>query len=68
MVEYGQGVGHATGAGGGATGGGGTTDVGAAAVDFLTNAVDQVAALPPETLALIVVVILAGLVFLRRAF
>jgi hypothetical protein len=36
-------------------------------VNFVNNAVDQVAALPPGMLLLLAVVILGGLYFLRRA-
>jgi hypothetical protein len=66
MVEYGHGVGQATGVAGGA--GGGSTDVGAQAAGLVTDLADQLAALPPEGLLLLVVVIFAGLIFLRRAF
>ena len=70
MVEYGQ-VGEVAGqAGGGAggLGGGGPSDVGAAAMDALTGTVDKIGALPPEMLLLGAILILAGLVVLRRAF
>ncbi len=67
MLEYGQGVGQATGVAGGG-GGGGTQDIGANAMAFVSNAVDTVSSLPPETLLLIVVLILLGLIVLRRAF
>ena len=66
MAEYGQGVGQATGVAGGS--GGGSTDAGSAVVGFFTDVADQVAALPPEGMILLVVVIFAGLVFLKRAF
>jgi len=69
MVEYGNGVGHATGAGGAVGGGsGGTTDLGAGAAQFVNDAVNTVSALPPTTLILIVVLIFVGLIILRRAF
>jgi hypothetical protein len=67
MLEYGQGVGQATGVAGGG-GGGGTQDVGANAAAFVSNAVDTISSLSPETLLLIVVVVLLGLIVLRRAF
>lgn len=67
MVEYGQAVGQASGAGGHATGGG-TQDLGAGAVAFVSNTVHTISALPPETLLAIAVVIIVGLLFLRRAF
>ena len=41
--------------------------VGAGAMSFVSNTVDQVAALPPGMLLLLAVVTLAGLYFLRRA-
>lgn len=68
MVEYGQGVGQATGAGGAIGGGGGSQDLGAGAADFVNKAVNTISSLPPETLLVIVVVILLGLIVLRRAF
>jgi len=67
MVEYGQGVGQATGVAGGGSGGG-STDVGASAIGFVNDVADQIAALPPEGLLLLVVAIFVGLIFLRRAF
>ena len=68
MVEYGNGVGHATGAGGGIGGGGATTDIGAGAEKFVNDAVTTLSGLPPTTLVLIVVLIFLGLMILRRAF
>lgn len=67
MLEYGQGVGQATGVAGGG-GGGGTQDVGANAAAFVSNAINTVSSLPPETLVLIVVLIVVGLFVLRQAF
>jgi hypothetical protein len=68
MVEYGQGVGHATGVAGGSGGATGqTTDVGASAAAFIGDAVHQVQALPPEGLLLLVVAIFFGLILLRKA-
>lgn len=67
MVEYGQGVGQATGVGAGPHGGG-TQDLGAGAAAFVNDAVNQISALPPTTLVLIVVAIFIGLIILRRAF
>ncbi len=43
-------------------------DAGSAVVGFFTDVADQFAALPPEGMLLLVVVIFAGLIFLRRAF
>lgn len=67
MVEYGQGVGQATGVGAG-NHGGGSQDLGAGAVAFMNDAVNQLNALPPTTLVIIVVLIFLGLVIVRRAF
>lgn len=67
MVEYGQSVGQVAGASGHAAGGG-TQDLGAGAAAFVSNAINTVSAFPPETLLLIALAIVAGLIFLRRAF
>jgi hypothetical protein len=66
MVEYGNGVAHGTGAAGGGGGGGG--DAGAAFGQWVGDTVNHIAALPPSTLAIAFVVIVVGLVILRRAF
>ena len=71
MFEYGRGVGEVSGQGNGAGGGGtagGSSDMGAGAAEFVSNAVDRLAALPPEMLLLIGVLVLAGLFVLKRAF
>jgi hypothetical protein len=69
MVEYGNGVGEVTGVANGAGGGGGgSMDVGAAAGNFIHDAANTVSTLPPEAILAIVVVILLGLIFLRKAF
>lgn len=78
MVEYGNGIGQVSGqagraGGGGAVGGGGTVgggpnDLGAAAADFVSDSVERLMALPPETLVLMLVVAVVGFVFLKRAF
>jgi hypothetical protein len=67
MVEYGHGVGEVSGrvGGGQATGGG---DLGAQAANFVSNAVNQFSALPPEGMFLVAVLVLAGLLVLKRAF
>ena len=68
MAEYGEGVGHATGAGKAIGGGsGGSQDLGAGVSAFVHNAVHTVQVMPPEPLLLLVVVLLMGLVFLRKA-
>jgi hypothetical protein len=43
-------------------------DAGAALGQFVGNAVDTVAAMPPGQLALLVVIIIIGFVILKRAF
>lgn len=68
MVEYGQGVGQATGAAGGGGGGGQTMDAGAAMGQFVGNAVHTISTMPPTELALLVVIIVIGLVIFKRAF
>jgi len=68
MAEYGEGVGHATGAGKAIGGGsGGSQDLGAGVSALMHNAVHTVQVMPPEQLLLLVVVFLLGLVFLRKA-
>lgn len=67
MVEYGNGVGQVAGGSGGKVGNGGG-DLGGQFVNFVTDSVDRISALPPETLLLIAVVAIVGLVVLRRAF
>jgi hypothetical protein len=66
MVEYGNGVGQSTGAGGG-TGGGHPVDAGAAIGQMVADAVHNVSSLPPGTLLLGLVVLVVGLMILRRA-
>jgi hypothetical protein len=67
MVEYGNGVGQVAGGSGGKLGNGGG-DLGAQVVNFVTDSVHQISALPPQTLLLIVVVAVVGLFVLKRAF
>jgi hypothetical protein len=64
MVEYGNGVANGT----GVSGGGGGGDAGAAFGQWVGDTVNNIAALPPSTLAIAVVVLIVGLVILRRAF
>ena len=69
MVEYGNGVGHASGIAGGSGGGGGQSmDAGAALGQFVNNAVHTISTMPPTQLALLVIVIVIGLVIFKRAF
>jgi hypothetical protein len=66
MAEYGQGVGQSTGAGGGSDGGQ-AIDAGAAIGQMVVDAVTTVSALPPAMLLLGFVVLVVGLMILRRA-
>ena len=68
MVEYGQGVGQATGVAGGGGGGGGSMDAGAAFGQFVNNAVHTVSTMHPAQLALLVVIVVVGLLIFKRAF
>jgi hypothetical protein len=69
MVEYGQGVGQATGvAGGGGGGGGQTMDAGAAIGQFVGNAVHTISTMPPTQLAILVIALVVGFVLFKRAF
>ena len=67
MVESGNGVSQ----GAGQVGGGHAAqqmDAGAAFGQFVSNSVHTLAAMPPAQLALLAVVVIIGLVILRRAF
>jgi hypothetical protein len=70
MVEYGNGI--SGGAGGQVSGGGGgggvNGDWGVAIGQALNDAVNTVAAMPPWQLAILVVVVIGGLIVLKRAF
>jgi hypothetical protein len=71
MVEYGHGVGQSTGqtgGGGGAGGGGANLDFDGAIGNMIGDAVNTVAALPPEMLLLGAVALFLGFVFFKRAF
>lgn len=66
MVEYGNGVSQSTGGGGGGSGGG-SLDAGAALGQMVGDAVYAVSTWPPEMLLLAVVVLVGGLLVMRRA-
>jgi hypothetical protein len=68
MVEYGNGVGQASGIAGGSGGGGQSMDAGAALGQFVNNAVHTISTMPPTQLALLVVIVVVGLVIFKRAF
>ena len=67
MVEYGQGVGQASGVAGGG-GGGQSMDAGAAIGQTVGSAVHTIQTLPPTQLALLVVIVVVGLILFKRAF
>jgi len=69
MVEYGNGVGQVAGkVGGSSSSGGGTVDMGASVSQFVTNSMHTVSTMPPAYLLAGLVVIVVGLIMLRRAF
>jgi hypothetical protein len=68
MVEYGNGVGEVAGQAGGGSGGSGSMDVGASLSRFVTDSVDTISASTPLTLFAIFLVIVVGLIVLKRAF
>lgn len=69
MVEYGNGVGQVAGKVAGRSGGGGQeVDIGASVSQFLTNSMHTISTMPPAYLVIGAVVIVLGLILLRRAF
>ena len=68
MVEYGNGVGTATGVAGGGAHSGGSMDAGAAFGQFVSDTVNNISSLPPTTLFLGVVVLVVGFILFKRAF
>ncbi|MDO8483447.1 MAG: hypothetical protein Q7S35_00715 [Candidatus Limnocylindrales bacterium] len=69
MVEYGNGVSQVAGqAGGGAGTTGRSVDVGASVGQLLTDSVHTLSTMPPAALLALVVVIVLGLIILKRAF
>jgi hypothetical protein len=69
MVEYGNGVSQVAGrAAGGASGGGRQVDMGASVSQFMTDSIHTVSTLPPAYLVIGLVVIVLGLMMLKRAF
>jgi hypothetical protein len=65
MGEYGRIVGESSGVGGGG-GGGGSRDLAGQVMATLSDAVDQVLALPPEALLGLMAVIIVGWILLKR--
>jgi len=69
MVEYGNGVGQvARHVGGGAHPAGQSIDVGASVGQFVTNGVHTLSTMPPAYLLAGFVIVVLGLLMLRRAF
>ena len=69
MVEYGNGVSGVAGqAAGGSGAAGQTVDVGASVGQFVNNSMHTLSTVPPAYLVAGFVVIVLGLIFLRRAF
>jgi hypothetical protein len=69
MVEYGNGVSQVSGqVGGGADVGGRSFDVGASASQFITTSIDTLSTMPPAALLALLVVVVLGLLVLKRAF
>jgi hypothetical protein len=70
MVEYGNGVSGVAGQVAGTTGGPGgrTIDVGATAGQFISDSMTTLSALPPAALLGLGVLVLLGLVMVRKAF
>jgi len=69
VVEYGNGVSEVAGkAAGGSGGGGQSVDMGASVSRFATDSIHTISTLPPAYLVVGLVIILLGLIMLRRAF
>lgn len=69
MVEYGNGVSGVAGqVAGGSSGGGRSVDVGAGASQFINDSMHTLSTMPPAALLALVVVIVLGLLMLKRAF
>jgi hypothetical protein len=66
MVEYGNGVGEVAGRAGGS--GGQAPDVGANLAQAFNDSVTTLSSMPPAVLLLGVVVVIVGLMLLKRAF
>ena len=66
MAEYGQTVGHTSGAVAGGSGGGGSVDVGAAVSNWVNDASHTISTMPTWELAILIVAVIAGLFLVRR--
>ncbi len=67
MLEYGNGVGEMSGQAGGGSGGA-SMDVGASLGQLVTDASNTISTTPPGILVLGLVVVVVGLMMLKRAF
>jgi hypothetical protein len=65
MAEYGQTVGHGSGAVAGG-GGGGSVDVGTAVSNWINDAGRTISTMPAWELAILIVAVIAGLFLVRR--
>ena len=68
MVEYGNGVGEVAGRSGAGGSGGQSMDVGASLGQIVNDSVHTISSLPPTTLLIGVILIVFGLIMLRRVF
>jgi hypothetical protein len=68
MLEYGNGVGQVAGKAAGGSGGATSTDVGASLSQFVTDSAHTIQTTPPGILLLGLVVIVVGLMMLKRVF
>jgi hypothetical protein len=69
MVEYGNGIGQVAGkATGGGQPAGQSVDMGASIGQFVTNSAHTISTMPPAYLLAGAVIIVLGLIMLRRAF
>jgi hypothetical protein len=68
MLEYGNGVGQVAGRAGGGGGGGRSMDVGASLGQFVNDSAHTISTIPPAALLAGVVVIVIGLMMLKRVF
>jgi len=68
MVEYGNGISQVAGQATGGHAGGQSVDMGASVAQFVSNSAHTISTMPPGYLLAGVVVIVLGLIFLKRAF
>jgi hypothetical protein len=68
MLEYGNAAGQVAGRATGGDGGGRSMDVGASLGQFASQSVHTISSLPPAALLAGFVIIVLGLIFLRRVF